>query len=70
MPTLDWIGEQAVVNHHREVPYRPVHCDSKLSVGDPDVQLTSGAGRQSGGFARAPTLLCGQREMHLYRPAL
>ena len=27
MPTLDWIGKQAVVNHHREVPYRLVHCD-------------------------------------------
>jgi adenine-specific DNA-methyltransferase len=34
MPTLDWIGKQAVVNHHREVPYRLVHCDSALSAGD------------------------------------
>lgn len=34
MPTLDWIGKQAVVNHHREVPYRLVHCDSELSAGD------------------------------------
>ena len=36
MPTLDWIGKQAVVNHHREVPYRLIHCDSELSVGDPE----------------------------------
>jgi len=36
MPTLDWIGKQAVVNHHREVPYRLIHCDSDLSAGDPD----------------------------------
>lgn len=36
MPTLDWIGKQAVVNHHREVPYRLVHCDSDLSAGDPN----------------------------------
>lgn len=21
MPTLEWIGKKAVVNHHREVPY-------------------------------------------------
>lgn len=35
MPTLDWIGKQAVVNHHREVPYRLVHCDGELSAGDP-----------------------------------
>lgn len=36
MPTLDWIGKQAVINHHREVPTRLLHCDSSLSVGDPD----------------------------------
>ena len=34
MPTLDWIGKKAVVNHHREVPYRLIHCDSALSAGD------------------------------------
>jgi len=36
MPVLDWIGKKAVVNHHREVPYRLVHCDGELSSGDPD----------------------------------
>jgi len=36
MPSLDWIGKQAVVNHHRKVPYRLLHCDKALSVGDPD----------------------------------
>jgi site-specific DNA-methyltransferase (adenine-specific)/adenine-specific DNA-methyltransferase len=36
MPTLDWIGKKAVVNHHQEVPYRLLRCDPKLSVGDPD----------------------------------
>ncbi len=35
MPTLDWIGKKAVVGHHREVPYRTLKCDRKLSVGDP-----------------------------------
>lgn len=35
MPTLDWIGKKAVLNHHREVPYRLLKCDGKLSVGDP-----------------------------------
>jgi len=34
MPTLDWIGKNAVVNHHREVPYHLLKCDAKLSVGD------------------------------------
>ena len=36
MPTLDWIGKQSVVGHHRKVPYRLLHCDPKLSAGDPD----------------------------------
>ena len=36
MPTLDWIGKAAVVGHHRRVPYRLLHCDRSLSVGDPD----------------------------------
>jgi hypothetical protein len=30
MPTLDWIGKQAVVGHHRRVPYRLLHCDRAL----------------------------------------
>jgi len=34
MPTLDWIGKKAVLNHHREVPYHLLRCDKKLSVGD------------------------------------
>lgn len=36
MPILDWIGKKAVVNHHREVPYRLLHCDKSKSIGDPD----------------------------------
>ncbi|MGA3326462.1 MAG: site-specific DNA-methyltransferase [Terriglobia bacterium] len=36
MPTLDWIGKKAVLNHHREVPYRLLKCDASLSAGDPD----------------------------------
>lgn len=36
MPVLEWIGKKAVVNHHREVAYRLVHCDKALSAGDKD----------------------------------
>ncbi len=36
MPNLDWLGKRAVVNHHREVPTRLLHCDSGLSFGDPE----------------------------------
>ncbi len=34
MPTLDWIGKNAVVGHHKEVPYRLIKCDKELSVGE------------------------------------
>ncbi len=43
MPTLDWIGKSAVVNHHKAVPYRLVKCDKELSAGE------AGAGRIVGG---------------------
>jgi DNA modification methylase len=36
MPTLDWIGKKAVVNHHKDVPFHLLRCDSDLSVGDPE----------------------------------
>jgi len=36
MPTLDWIGKQAVVNHHKEVPFHLLKCDPDLSVGNPE----------------------------------
>ncbi len=36
MPTLDWIGKKAVLSHHRQVPYRLLHDNPELSVGDPD----------------------------------
>lgn len=34
MPTLDWIGKKAVVNHHREVPFHLLQCNGELSVGE------------------------------------
>lgn len=36
MPTLDWIGKAAVVDHHRKVPYHLLRCERELSAGDPD----------------------------------
>ena len=32
MPTLNWIGKDAVVHHHKEVPFHLLKCDEKLSV--------------------------------------
>ena len=34
MPTLDWIGKQAVVRHHKDVPYRLLEPVAELSCGD------------------------------------
>lgn len=36
MPTLDWIGKSAVLNHHREVPFRLLNSNPTLSAGDPE----------------------------------
>jgi adenine-specific DNA-methyltransferase len=36
MPTLNWIGKDAVVNHHNQVPFRLLRVNPDLSVGDPD----------------------------------
>ena len=38
MPTLNWIGKEAVVDHHRRVPTRLLECDRELSCGDPDAE--------------------------------
>lgn len=35
MPTLNWIGKEAVVKHHKEVPYRLLEPVPELSCGDP-----------------------------------
>src|SRR5437868_3260442 len=35
MPTLNWIGKQAVVNHHHEVPFHLLKDVPELSCGDP-----------------------------------
>ena len=36
MPTLDWIGKNAVVKHHKNVPYRLLVPDERLSCGNHD----------------------------------
>ena len=44
MPTLNWIGKDAVVNHHKQVPFRLLKCNEKLSV----PPLPRGEGRGEG----------------------
>ena len=33
MPTLDWIGKRAVLNHHREIPFHLLRSNPEMSVG-------------------------------------
>ena len=35
MPTLNWIGKEAVVNHHHQVPFHLLKDVPELSIGDP-----------------------------------
>ena len=44
MPTLNWIGKDAVVNHHKQVPFRLLKLIDKLSVPEGS-RLPSGEGR-------------------------
>ncbi len=34
MPTLDWIGKEVVVKHHKDVPYRLLEPDAALFCSD------------------------------------
>jgi hypothetical protein len=34
MPTLNWIGKEAVVNHHHQVPFRLLKDVPELAAGD------------------------------------
>ena len=35
MPTLNWIGKEAVVNHHRQVPFHLLKDVPDLACGEP-----------------------------------
>ncbi len=35
MPTLNWIGKEAVVEHHKQVPFHLLRCNPDLSAGQP-----------------------------------
>ena len=35
MPTLNWIGKEAVVNHHQQVPFHLLKDVPELACGEP-----------------------------------
>ena len=45
MPTLNWIGKDAVVDYHKQVPFRLLKPIDKLSV-IPQTSEVSGAGNK------------------------
>ena len=36
MPTLNWIGKETVINHHKQVPYHLLRANESLSAGVSD----------------------------------
>jgi site-specific DNA-methyltransferase (adenine-specific)/adenine-specific DNA-methyltransferase len=39
MPPLDWIGKQAVLNHHNAIPFHLLRCKPELSLGEDSPNL-------------------------------
>jgi hypothetical protein len=70
MPTLDWIGKSAVVEHHKEVPFRLLKCLEDLSVGAPDSGNLLIQGDKPGSAESSAAILRRAGEVHLHRPAL
>lgn len=52
MPTLNWIGKEAVVNHHQQVPFHLLKDVPELACGDLIVQGDRVQKRAPLGFAQ------------------
>jgi len=48
MPTLNWIGKEAVVKHHKEVPFRLLEPVPELSLPSSSARGAGGEGDQGG----------------------
>ncbi len=48
MPTLNWIGKQAVIKHHKEVPFRLLEPVQALSLPSPSGRGAGGEGDYGG----------------------
>lgn len=73
MPTLNWIGKEAVVKHHKDVPFRLLEPVAELSCGDNHGKDSGNLIVQGEKPSRAQgsaATLCRAGKMHIYRPAL
>jgi hypothetical protein len=48
MPTLNWIGKEAVVKHHKDVPFRLLEPAPELSLPSPSGRGAGGEGDDGG----------------------
>ena len=48
MPTLNWIGKEAVVRHHKDVPFRLLEPAPELSLPSPSGRGAGGEGDYDG----------------------
>lgn len=67
MPTLEWIGKDKVVNHHREVPSRVL--EERYTYDVESENLIVHGDRPAGAQSSAAPVR-GTGEVRLYRPAL
>ena len=70
MPTLNWIGKEAVVDHHRHIPTRLLECDPKLSFGDPDAENLLVEGDNLEALQGLVASIPRAGEVYLHRPAV
>src|SRR4030067_2191249 len=68
MPTLNWIGKEAVVKHHKEVPFRLLEPVAELSC-SPSAHPSTSSGRTEKMDAVRPELVEGQSENLIVRIA-
>ena len=61
MPTLNWIGKEAMVNYHHKVPFHLLKNVPELSVGDPGSGNPAGRDVTGGGVSQNG-VQCGQSE--------
>jgi adenine-specific DNA-methyltransferase len=74
LPTLNWIGKEAVVRHHQDVPFRLLEAVPELSCGENGKSGDSGNLIVQGDNLHALKALlpryAGAGQVHLHRPAV
>lgn len=67
MPTLNWIGKEAVINHHHDVPFRTLDKQYTFGAGTSESKIVHGDNLEA---LKALLPEYEGRIKYLYRPAL